>query len=187
LLSLSLNGNGYSAFKLGTTTLFAAPASNVKLIYLKIARKLFSPTADCAATKLLQPLPGSLVTSQAEQLLQVDSIHAGFSGTKPPQGLKPRSQWFSRSVKYGSCCHRLMVFTGTANIEPSGTCPVTGISTPSTRKSSRPPKSGKILKACRFLGEAPIKFKLILGEVLRNKKFVHFWPPYTSGVETSFT
>src|SRR6266568_8475366 len=174
----SFHGNCNGNFILGTTPLFAALASKVELIYLEIARKFFPSRPYCAATKLLQPLPGSLVTSQTKQLLQVNSIYTGFPGAEPPQRLKPGSQWFSRCVKDGSCCDRLMVFTGTANIEPSGTCPVTGISAPGTRKSFRPPQLGKILKACGFIGEAPIEFKLILREVLRYYEFVHVWPPY---------
>lgn len=181
----SLNGNGHGKFVLGTTTFFTSYASKVKLVYFEIARKLFSSRADRAATELLQPLPSSFITSQTEQLLQVDSIYARLSGAEPPQRLKPRRQWLSRRVKDGSCCYRLMVFTGTANIEPSGAFPVTGISTPGTRKSSRPSKSKKIFKASWFIGEASIKFQLVLWEVFGNIKFVHLWPPCTSCVETS--
>ena len=86
----ALDGDRYDGFAFGPTASFAgALATNEELIDLNSAGKFFTFMPDGAAPELLKPGPGSTVTAETKQFLQVHGINAGFSGGKPPHGFKP--------------------------------------------------------------------------------------------------
>lgn len=71
----ALNGNRYDGFAFGPTASFARAVSTDKeLIELNAAGQLFTLFTNGAAAQLLKPGPGSAITAEAQQLLQVRCI-----------------------------------------------------------------------------------------------------------------
>ena len=73
-------------------------AADEKFVHLNSPGDLLPLLADGATSELLQPAPGRLIAIKAQQLLQVDGIHACFPGGELPPGFKPVSDWLFGAV-----------------------------------------------------------------------------------------
>jgi len=114
----TFNGNRYDGFAFGrAASLAGALATDEELIDLNAAGQLFTLTTDGAAPELLKPCPGSAVTAEVQQFLQVHGIDTGFAGGKPPHGFKTVGDRTLRAVHDSSGRQRMLVLAPGADIQ----------------------------------------------------------------------
>ncbi len=111
-LSIKLNCDQYKRFPCCATTSFAGLlASNKCLVNLYRSRKTISIRTDYGASQFVHPCPSGLIATKTKHPLL--SLRTGtiLLTRHPPCHPKPKHQWFSGSLKNGSCGDRSLAAT----------------------------------------------------------------------------
>ena len=110
--------HGDDGFPMGTAAAGAGfLATDEKFIHLHASGQLTSIVADGAASELLQPNLGRLITAEAQELLKIDGIDTGFAGGEPPHGFESVGDRLLGTVHDGTGRQRMLMLALGADIQ----------------------------------------------------------------------
>ena len=166
--------NNHDILSFGTATSFTArfAASNVRFVHFNMARKFITIGTDHRLPQLVQPRPGSLITSQTENTFQAQSARSVFLAGYKPHCCKPNLQRKLGPLEDSARRHRNLT-SALPTMKIASTCypRVRFPSAPSTLKSFWPTTTQKIAAACRFICK-PFQELLVRTRVVLSRHWI---------------
>lgn len=135
-------------------------STNVRLVNFNRALQLVSSRADHSATQFVQPLPCSIVASEAKNSLQPKGTGPMLLTRDEPHRQKPDTKWFVRFMEQCTSRNRSLVLALPAQIKASfhQRWNFSYYAASGATKTVGPSKLSNILKAIFFAGKPNIKF-----------------------------
>ena len=157
-----------SSAPITTNALWALPLSfsfarfltaHIGFIHLHPPVKPISAGTNHRSPEFVQPCPGRLVASQAQDLLKTDGTGTILLAGHVPDRSKPHPQWLVGVLKDSSRRYRGLVSTGTTNDPPSRCGPTAVALATWANKSIRPPQLQQILSAGILRAKPVLQFQ----------------------------
>lgn len=153
------NGNRHQCFSFGSSPLFSRlSTAYIRFIHLHAARQLIPARSHHGPSQSMEPLPGGLVTAQAQHPLQTQSIGTIFLAGNVPHGPKPKGQRFMGPMEDCPCGDRGLSATLLTMPQPSFRLPSVLALAFWTNKTIRPTKHGQVFQAGRLRSKSFFKF-----------------------------